>query len=239
MCLSSDKLTLSIEKDWTLRYSGIGSKIIHMTSQTPTTGDRRAPRYDGVENRRRALEAALDVFSQLGYEAASTRMIAARAGIEQGHLAYYFPSKMNLWKQVVETFAQAAEQRLREQLALHGETDAATTARAVLPLFLRSLADNPRLTRLMLQEFSVSSERSAWLAEHFAKPVWSLLAPLFMRLQRDGHFPGTPPEIAYFSLVGSALITFGNRDLIEQFSGADTGSADWIDAAIAHMLRDF
>jgi TetR/AcrR family transcriptional regulator len=207
-----------------------------MSAAEPQTKLRRAPKYDGVENRRRALEAALDVFSVVGYAGASTRAIAAAAGIEQGHLAYYFPNKMALWCQVIETFASEAEACLREQMALCEHSGAVETAQAVLPEFLLTFARNPRLARLMLQEFSVTSDRSGWLTEHFAKPVWVLMMPLFNRLKGEGRLGGAAPEIAYFSLIGSALITFGNADLIAQLAHSNPASPEWIDEAIRHML---
>jgi TetR/AcrR family transcriptional regulator len=197
---------------------------------------RRAPKYDGVENRRLVLDAALTVFSEVGYAGASTRAIAAAAGIEQGHLAYYFPNKMALWRQVIETFASKAEACLREEIARCESAGAVETAKAVLPEFLLTFARNPRITRLMLQEFSVTSERSDWLTEYFAKPVWVLLMPLFEQLRAEGRLGGVVPEIAYFNLIGAALITFGNADLIIRLAGSGLASPERIDQAIGHML---
>ncbi|WP_206244498.1 TetR/AcrR family transcriptional regulator [Novosphingobium terrae] len=194
-------------------------------------------RYDGQENRRLVLEAALQVFSDLGFAGASTRVIAAAAGIEQGHLAYYFPSKLALWQQVIEAFARDGEAYLAEHLTDQALADPAATARAILPGYLRSFAANPRLTRLMLQEFSVLSPRHDWVVEHIGKPVWQRLSPLFRALAAGGHLGSAQPEIAYFSLIGAALITFGNPELVQALTGADTHGEAWIDQAIAHMLR--
>lgn len=196
----------------------------------------KAARYDGEENRRVVLEAALQVFSQVGFAAASTRAIAAAAGIEQGHLAYYFPTKLQLWRQVVEAFAHAGEVHLRHQLAGDGLEDPVTTALRVLPGYLRTFAEEPRLTRLMLQEFSVTSERHQWVVETFGQPVWDLLRPLFEALAAQGRLAGADPAIAYFSLIGSALITFGNADLVRSMTGGDPAAAQWFEAAIAHMI---
>jgi TetR/AcrR family transcriptional regulator len=213
--------------------------LLHVGTMTAAPREfqgRRPARYDGAENRRRVLEVALDVFSELGYEGAGTRAIAAAAGIEQGHLAYYFPNKMALWRQVIETFAREAETCLREQLALCSEVEAWRTAQAVLPEFLRGFSRNPRITRLMLQECSVTSDRSGWLIENFVRPVWTLLMPLFTRLRAEGRLGGSAPEIAYFSMIGSALITFGNAVLNVQLAGIDPRSPAWIEEAIGHML---
>jgi AcrR family transcriptional regulator len=46
-----------------------------------------------VETRRRILEAARECFSRSGFEAATTREIAAAAGVAAGTLFNYFPSK--------------------------------------------------------------------------------------------------------------------------------------------------
>jgi len=193
-------------------------------------------RYDGPENRRLLLEAALVVFSDLGFTGASTRAIAARAGIEQGHLAYYFPSKLALWQQVIEAFARDGEAYLAAHLTPSMRSDPQRAAWDVLPGYLRTFAENPRLTRLMLQEFSVLSERHAWVVEMIGKPVWNRLGPLFHALAGAGALGNTPPEIAYFSMIGSALITFGNPDLVSALCGADPRDAGWIEKAIEHII---
>ncbi len=194
-------------------------------------------KYDGHETRRVVLEAALEAFSNLGFEGASTRAIAAAAGIEQGHLAYYYASKMALWQQVIENFAREGEMRLRRHIPPECGQDPIADARVALPDFLRSFADNPRLTRLMLQEFSVQSSRHDWIVENFGRPVWLLLRPLFEALHADGKLSGAVPAIAYFSLIGSALITFGNPDLVKSFAGENSEHAAWVDRAVDHMMR--
>ncbi|WP_152536458.1 TetR/AcrR family transcriptional regulator [Sphingobium sp. C100] len=193
-------------------------------------------RYDGRENRRLLLDAALRVFSDQGFEGASTRAIAAAAGIEQGHLAYYFPSKMALWQQVIETFARQGETYLMAHLTPDALADPVATAHGVLPGFLRTFASNPRLTRLMLQEFSVLSARHEWVVANFGQPVWRLLEPLFNGLQAQRRLAGAPPVMAYFTLIGAALITFGNPELIARLSGVEVNETEWADKAIEHML---
>jgi AcrR family transcriptional regulator len=46
--------------------------------------------------RRQILEAAVAVFSEAGYEGATVRAIAERAGLAEGTLYLYFPSKRPL-----------------------------------------------------------------------------------------------------------------------------------------------
>jgi len=58
------------------------------------TATRRRPRTRiQQENRKAILDAALDVFSTLGFRGATLDKIADRAGLSKPNLLYYFPSK--------------------------------------------------------------------------------------------------------------------------------------------------
>ncbi|MCP8940593.1 TetR/AcrR family transcriptional regulator [Alsobacter sp. SYSU M60028] len=63
-------------------------------------------------NVRLILEAAEAVFGELGFGAATTAAIAARAGLPKANVHYYFPSKEDLYRavmaRVLETWLSAA-----------------------------------------------------------------------------------------------------------------------------------
>lgn len=80
------------------------------------------------------MRAAIDVFAGRGYGGASLREIGTRAGVEKGHITYYFPAKGDLLFEIVgevhERFADAIaiwpgpttdppETRLRRLLRAH------------------------------------------------------------------------------------------------------------------------
>ena len=60
----------------------------------------------GEETRGRILSAALDLFAASGFDGASTRTIAERAGVNLPAIQYYFGSKEGLYRAVVEQFSQ-------------------------------------------------------------------------------------------------------------------------------------
>ena len=60
----------------------------------------------GEETRGRILSAALELFAEHGFEGASTRAIAERAGINLPAIQYYFGSKEGLYGAIVEQFTQ-------------------------------------------------------------------------------------------------------------------------------------
>lgn len=56
----------------------------------------------GEDTRRRILDAALDLFGSLGFEATSTRTLAERAGVNLPAIQYYFGSKEGLYRAVIQ-----------------------------------------------------------------------------------------------------------------------------------------
>jgi TetR/AcrR family transcriptional regulator, regulator of cefoperazone and chloramphenicol sensitivity len=71
-----------------------------------TSHYRPAVQQRGEETRARILEAALELFAAHGFEGASTRTIAERAGVNLPAIQYYFGSKEGLYRAVVEQFSQ-------------------------------------------------------------------------------------------------------------------------------------
>lgn len=54
------------------------------------------------QNEALILKAAEAVFSEFGYRGATTQMIADRAGLPKANLHYYFPTKLVLYRQIIE-----------------------------------------------------------------------------------------------------------------------------------------
>jgi TetR/AcrR family transcriptional regulator, regulator of cefoperazone and chloramphenicol sensitivity len=62
----------------------------------------------GDETRQRIIEAAIEQFGEHGFESASTRDIAARAGVNAPALQYYFENKEGVYRACVEALADDA-----------------------------------------------------------------------------------------------------------------------------------
>ncbi len=66
----------------------------------------------GEDTRRRILETALEIFAAEGYEGASTRYLAERAGVNLPAIQYYFGSKEGLYRAVIEQIVQHNEAQM-------------------------------------------------------------------------------------------------------------------------------
>jgi AcrR family transcriptional regulator len=66
----------------------------------------RKPAVTGVDRRRQILEAALPVFAEQGFKAATNKESAKRAGVNQGLIYFYFESKADVFFAAFEYHAQ-------------------------------------------------------------------------------------------------------------------------------------
>ena len=66
----------------------------------------------GEDTYRRILEAAIAMFADEGYEGASTRMLAERAGVNLPAIQYYFGSKEGLYRAAIEHIGHFVEERM-------------------------------------------------------------------------------------------------------------------------------
>lgn len=110
----------------------------------------------GEETRGRIIQAAVKVFGEVGYAAASTRQIAAEAGVVPPALQYYFDSKDGLHRACGEALAERVAARLSEPLeAARGVLKAgdAEAAREALCDLLESL---------LVQSVSAAAEPVGW-----------------------------------------------------------------------------
>lgn len=69
---------------------------------TATRGPGRPPAAKAAETRERIVRAAREVFSELGYDAATFQAIAVRADLTRPAINHYFASKRVLYGEVVE-----------------------------------------------------------------------------------------------------------------------------------------
>lgn len=72
-------------------------------ARIPERRGRGRPRGGATDTRERILEAAVEEFAQRGYDGATVRAIAARAGVDPSLVHHYFGTKSDLFGAVVDT----------------------------------------------------------------------------------------------------------------------------------------
>src|SRR5215475_12177303 len=109
-----------------------------MTTSASTTKTRPTPRAE--DTRRRIYEAALELFREKGFEPATMRDVAAKAGVALGAAYYYFSSK----EAIVLAFYQEMQESSHESIleALAGRKKLKDRIRFVLEKRLELLEPN-------------------------------------------------------------------------------------------------
>jgi AcrR family transcriptional regulator len=99
---------------------------------TASRGPGRPPAAKAAETRERIVQAAREVFSELGYDAATFQAIAIRADLTRPAINHYFASKRVLWAEVVEQtnalVVSAGKNRAEGETSLVGRLSAYFTA---------------------------------------------------------------------------------------------------------------
>jgi AcrR family transcriptional regulator len=102
------------------------------------------------DNRTRILEAARSLVSEGGWKEAQVASVAAAAGIATGTVYRYFPSKADLFAEVLAAVSQREVDVLSEIAAEDGA--AAGRLHASVTSFVRRAMRNPRLAYALIAE---------------------------------------------------------------------------------------
>jgi AcrR family transcriptional regulator len=195
-----------------------------------TTASVRRTRPSADATRERILTAALDVFSERGFDGASTREIAERAGVTQPLLNYHFSSKDELWRAAVDgVFAALVEAMGTRVDGLRGVDDL-TSARLLVREFIAFSARHPQLHRIITQECKVDGPRMDWLVERHVRPLYDATTERLAALTEQGLLPSIPPAHLYYIVTGAGPTMFVLGPECRRLSGLDPTSDEVIDA---------
>lgn len=179
----------------------------------------------------RILEAALQAFAERGFDGASTREIAAAAGVPQGLVNYHFESKQSLWEAAVDAvFAEFAREVAGVVEALR-DVDPATRLRAAAKRFVRFAARHPEVHRLMTREGSQNGPRLRYLVDHLVRPLFDGSTALIEQAA-----PGLDAAHLHYVLLGAVSHLFAVAPEFEAVTGRDPRAPEMVEAHAAAVV---
>ncbi|HUF99229.1 MAG TPA: TetR/AcrR family transcriptional regulator [Ilumatobacter sp.] len=207
---------------------------------TPSSerGRDRSTRPSADPTRDRIVNAAAELFSARSFEGATTRQIAARAGVAQPLLNYHFTSKETLWQAAVDSLFTLLDQHMNARLQTLGDVDDVTRARLIVRDFIGFSARHPQLHRIILQESTAAGARMDYLLTH-VRPIYESTIEMFANLAEQGAVPAIPPTHLYYILTGGGPTMFVLGPECQELSGLDPTSDAVIEAhadAICRLL---
>ena len=186
------------------------------------------------------VEAAVIEFAAHGFEGASTRAIAARAGVHQPQINYHFASKAELWRAAVDVLF--AELAVETRAASLGASTQRATLEATIRAFVRHAARRPELNRIMVRESGAPSERLTWLADTYVRTAFADVSALWESLRRRGEVVDTDALTAFYLMIGGGTLLYTNSPEARLISGCEPTEPDRIEAhadtLVALLFRD-
>lgn len=199
-------------------------------AKVSTTPSARVARPSAKATRDRIVAAAVDQFSERSFDGATTRDIAARAGVTQPLLTYHFHSKEELWRAAVDSIFELLNQTMDERATGLRGVDELTTAKLLVHEFITFSARNPQLHRIIMQESKADSSRMDYLVDHHVRPIYERTTEIFESLARQGSVPNVPAVHLYYILTGAGPTMFVLAPECRRLSSLDPSDNDVIEA---------
>ncbi len=168
----------------------------------------------GLRTRQRLLDAAEEVFAELGWHDASIVKITEAAGVSQGTFYLYFESKQELFEELVRDL----NRRVRKAMST-GAGQGSTRAereRGGFRGFFEFTAEHPALYRVIRQAEFVSPEL---LHEHYERIAEGYVQGLREAMD-EGEVTEADPEVLAYALmavgemVGMRWLLWGEHDQV-------------------------
>lgn len=197
----------------------------------------RKERCDGRETREALLAAAVEEFTEKGYEGASTRSICARAGVNNALLNRYFGSKESLYRLVAaKHFGElgAPLARLADNVRTAAEWKAALREwiEDFLFMTLPSAEAQIRCAVLFREEITHPTKFHPEFRAAFGRPLYDALRKLFAMALDD-----ETEILLWTGSVWAELSAYALADPVwhEDFRPQGFTNADWAARIADHV----
>jgi TetR/AcrR family transcriptional regulator len=169
---------------------------------------RAVPHSDDAATRRLILEAALESFSQFGFDGTSITGIARSHRVSPPLIHYYFKSKDELWRAAMD---QGIGDMVRNIEAICGEmieSDSIARLKFFIRRFIAIVAEKPAVFRVIVRESDMPSPRLTWLAQHYMTPLYTLVTGLVEEAQKSGKLKSIVPPYHMAQIITGACYHF-------------------------------
>jgi AcrR family transcriptional regulator len=160
------------------------------------------------DSKARIIAAARRSFASVGFEGASTRRIAAEAGVAQSLLLYHFGSKDALWRAVMDDLFAGVDARIAQAQAAVCGGALSEHLMATVTGFVDLCAENADIHRIMTFEGRHETDRLKWLVERHLRRNYLQACALIRLGQEAGIVRPGDPTLLYYSFIAIAGTAF-------------------------------
>ena len=162
------------------------------------------------------LNSAETLFAQKGFAATSMREIAGQVGVTPAMVHYYFGSKIQLLRNVLDRTLQPLAEAVEEM-----RETATDPVRGFTTLLIRMASEHPNLLVLLTREVILpGGQLQAWFLEHFAPRLGGALPGLLAAEQQCGRLHRDyQPHLAAMMILSMCVFPFVAHSVAQQGLG--------------------
>ncbi len=182
------------------------------------------------------LGTARSLFLSRGFASVTIRQIAAAAGSSPATIHYHFGDKLGLYRAMLDDAMGPIVEALQRpgSATQDGEVDVA----AVIGVYSRTLATNPWVPALILQEVLTEGGQ---FREEFTERFAGRVAPMLVDSLRRGQGAGTvrsdlDPQLAALSAISLTVFPFLALPVVRRVLGLSV-EGESLDRLVAHTTR--
>jgi TetR/AcrR family transcriptional regulator len=163
-------------------------------------------RLIAADRRRQLLQTALDFFSRKGFEGATTKEIAAAAGVTEAIIFRHFPSKLALYHAVLDDYHESAkvQECLGHVRACMEREDDRGFFRSLVAVILQSFREDPRMERLLMFAALEGHQQGLAHAREASYPIFEQLRDYILKRQQAGKLQDLEPSVILTAISGMA-----------------------------------
>jgi TetR/AcrR family transcriptional regulator len=190
-------------------------------------------RLPANDRRTQLLDAALNLFSQKGFNGATTKEIAASAGVTEAIVFRHFPTKHALYEAVLEsqTDYPRFKKWMDEARQCMDRSDDPGLFRAIAAATFENYRSDPRMERLMLFAALEGQEQALEHYRNASIPIYKPLCEYVSKRQREGAIAGDKPGVILTAIAGMA----NYHAVVTRLFGFQSGLSD--DEAVEAFTR--
>lgn len=204
-----------------------------LMTTTRVEGAPKRQRLSAAQRREMIAKAALKLFAERGYERTTTKEIAREAGISEGTIFKYFPTKHDL---LLAFFSREVFAPLTEIFKLDEPIDDYRVMRAFVADRFRLWQRHRNLMKVIIGEAIFSREMAAHL-NRLTAPAQEIIEEYFRRRIRDGAFREMDAQVAGRALLSYMLTYFFRWVLLETDESNEGSQSQVIDELAGLFLK--
>ncbi len=202
--------------------------------QNPETESNRERQK--AATRAQILEAAIHIFGDRGFDAASMGGIAEQAGVKKALVQYHFDTKEKLWHSAVEAIWRERDATLPEYLIPFSGAEGPGQIQTLLEQIMRFARDHPAWVEIMFHECTTPGPRLDWIVDHFVRSDFERALHFAEQAQANGVFPPCPPLELMHILSGALVYALKIAPLTQRATGVDPHSDAYLRSHVETLV---